>query len=137
MKNCQHRSSFESALNRWTLTNQSRSSDTLKFNTYIHISIIGKRYYDKPHSGLLIDCGAVDQNRKEQQMTKPEKTRPYRRQLIPANGFWIRREVDPIAANNEHYDDWWEYQYVNDTLWKRIQTYQQRQQRKWSRWDGS
>ena len=44
--NCQHRSSFESALNRWTLTNQSRSSDT-KFNTYIHISIIEKEIFDK------------------------------------------------------------------------------------------
>jgi len=60
--NCQHRSSFESALNRWTLTNQSRSSDTLKFNTYIHISIIGERYLTNHASDLLIDCGAVDQS---------------------------------------------------------------------------
>jgi len=47
--------------------------------------------------------------------------------------FWIYRAVDPIAANNEHYDDWWEYKWVTESQWQRIQSHSHRLIHKWQR----
>ena len=67
-------------------------------------------------------------------MTQRDRTRPYARKSIPEKGFWIYRDVDPIQYNNEHYDNWQEFQYVDGHAWRRICSYQHRMRNKWQIW---
>jgi hypothetical protein len=67
-------------------------------------------------------------------MTQEQKSRPHNRKVIPRNGFWICRDVDPWVIKNEYYDNWQEFQYVDSTAWKRICSYQHRMRNKWRIW---
>lgn len=45
--------------------------------------------------------------------------------------FWICRRVDPIAENNEHYHNWWEYRWVSDPQWQRLHNHSHRSRHRW------